>query len=509
MATKVISDNKRIAKNTMLLYVRSLLLVIISLYTSRVVLQSLGVQDFGIYNVVGGLVAMFSMLNSSMSSASQRFITFALGGGDMVHLKKVLSTSITLHIILGIIIVLLLEILGVWFLYNKLNIPSDRLDIAFWVMQFSIATLFANIVSVPFNASIIAHERMSAFAYITILEGILKLILAVSLLYATTDRLLLYAAFMFGIALILVLIYSAYSLRNFEETRGVKIKIEKELFNEMFSFAGWNLFGNGSLVLRNQGIDILLNLFFGVTINAAKGVCNQVQGVIYQFVANFQTAVNPQLTKSVAIRNYDRTRELLFQGSRFSFFLLCFFAVPLILVAPQLLSLWLVEVPYFTVEFIRWTMIYLLWDTLSRLLINSVLASGQIKTYQMSVGITKLLALPLAYIWLKLGGSPLVGIWVNIILDLVCLAIRLRYNNNYYDLNIRNFLVSVVLRCWGVFILSLFSSYLLCSIMIDNFIVKVLIALGCTIIAIGVMGVNNSERSLALTKIRHIIRKTS
>lgn len=501
------ANNKRIAKNTLLLYGRSLFLIAISLYTSRVVLSTLGVQDFGIYNVVGGVVAMFTMLSSTMASASQRFITFALGTNDLVELKKVFSTSITLHVCLGAIIIVLLEIIGVWFLYNKLNIPTERIGVAFWVLQFSIATLFVNVISVPFNAAIIAHERMSAFSYISVLDGVLKLGVAVSLLLVNVDRLILYAALMFGITLLMRFIYSIYSHRHFEETRNIRLHIEKGLFKRMFSFAGWNLFGTGSAVLRNQGIDILLNMFFGVTVNAAKGVSNQVQHAVYQFVTNFQTAVNPQLTKSVAQNDYERTHTLIVQGSRFSFYLLTIFAIPIIVTAPQILSMWLVKVPRFSIDFVRWTFIYLLWDTLSRFLINTVLAHGRIKMYQIVVGGIKLFALPLAYIWLKLGGSPLVGIWINIILELACLCLRLYYNSKFNGLEWFVYIRKVVLRCWGVFCLALLCVYLVKQSLTDNFIFVILIAMGFSSVIIYSLGINRSERRFLLNRVHATITK--
>ena len=234
------NQNKRIAKNTLLLYFRSIFLILINLYTSRVILQSLGISDYGIYNVVGGMVAMFTMISSSMATASQRFITYALGENDQEKLRKVFSTSITLHVLIGAVLVILLEVFGVWFLYHQLNIPVERVESAFWVLQLSIATLFVNVISVPFNAAIIAHERMSAFAYISILDGTLKLLIAYSLLWTSSDRLILYAVLMFMVALTNRVIYSVYSHRRFEETRKVRLKIEHGIFREMAAFAGWN-----------------------------------------------------------------------------------------------------------------------------------------------------------------------------------------------------------------------------------------------------------------------------
>ena len=489
------ANNKRIAKNTLFLYFRSIFLILITLYTSRVILQSLGISDFGIYNVVGGVVAMFSMLSGSLQTATQRFLTFALGKSEFSNLKKVFMTSITIHITLGAILVMLLEVVGVWFLYNKMNIPAERVDVAFWVLQFSIATFFVNVISVPYNAAIIAHEKMKTFAYISILDGICKLAIAYVIAYTPFDRLIFYAMLMFGLSLLNRVIYTIYSHRHFEETQKIKFGIEKDLFREMFSFAGWNLFGSGSRLLRNQGVDILLNMFFGVTINAAKGLSNQVHHAVYQFITNFQTAVNPQLTMSVAQTDFKRTHTLIIQGGRFSFYLMCLMSVPLIIVTPQVLSIWLVEVPAFTVDFVRWTLVYLLWDTLSRFLINAV------------VGGTKLLILPLVYVWLKMGGSPMVGIWANILLEMVCLGQRLYFNHCYNGLSWLSYFWKVIVRCWIVFCVALAGAYYIQSILPEYFIIQLMEAIVITFTVIALVGMGKDERILVVSKVLSLIHK--
>lgn len=500
MPENSLSNNRRIAKNTLLLYFRSILLLLINLYSSRVILQALGVSDYGIYNVVGGVVTMFTMLSGSMSSASQRFITYALGEGDLDKLRIVFATSVTLHVIIGAIVVLFVELFGVWFLYEKLNIPSNRLSIAFWVLQFSIATLFINIISVPYNSAIIAHEKMSAFAYISILEAILKLVIAYCLLWSSFDKLFLYAILMFFAALLIRIIYIIYSNKKFNESQKVKLMIEPNLFKDMFSFAGWNLLGNGSLLLRNQGVDILLNLFFGVAINAAKGICNQVQSAVYQFVTNFQTAVTPQLTMAVAQHDYERAHLLINQGGRFSFYMLSLFVVPLVVATPEVLSLWLVEVPDYTIVFIRWTAIYLLLDCLSSFLVVAVLAYGKIKTYQIVVGGTKILTLPLVYVWLLLGGSPVTGILTNIIIEVICLGQRLYFNSKYNGLLWETYLFKTVLPCWGIFAISLIPSFLIRLFVSTNIVVLVITSLLFVSSTICLFGLNRSERRMIINK---------
>lgn len=500
-------DNKRIAKNTALLYVRSLILLVITLYTSRVILKALGVEDYGIYNLVGGVVTMFAMISGTLSSASQRFITFALGKGDPDNSKKVFSNSITLHIVLGLIIVVILEIGGVWFLNHKLNIPEGRMAVANIVLQCSIATFFVNIISVPFNSLIIAHERMSAFAYISILEGVLKLLIAILLLYVWIDKLVLYAVLQLALAVLLRAIYSIYSNRHFEEARGLKLHIDKGLFKEMFSFAGWNLFGQTSMVLRNQGVDIVLNIFFGVTVNAAKGVSNQVQHAVMQFVGNFQTALKPQLTKSVAQNDIQRTHELIIQGSRFSFYLMLLFTVPLIISSKEILGIWLVKVPDWATVFVQLTMFYLLLDTQSRFLLHAIMATGKIRNYQIVVGGTKLMAIPMAYLWLRVGGTPTVGIWVNIILEILCLGERLYFNQKMLNLPVAVFLNSAFTKCFLVLIVSMIMPYLSYKYVTNSLWIVLPISIVSTLLSVYYLGLNKSERMMLMDKAEKILHK--
>lgn len=470
--------------------------MLVALYTSRVVLQVLGVEDYGIYNVVGGVVTMFSMLSSTLSAATQRFITYALGGNDFNHLKKVFSTAITLHILIGVIVVVLLEVLGVWFLNHKLNIPAERLSVANWVFQFSILTFLVNVVSVPYNALIIAHEKMSAFAYISIIDGFLKLGIALLLQWVTFDKLLLYAILHSIVAIIIRLIYSTYCTRNFVEATCLSLQIDKSLFKEMFGFSAWNFIGVGSLVLRNQGIDILLNIFFGVSVNAAKGISNQVQGAVQQFVGNFTSAVNPQLTKSVAQKDYARTSSLIIHGSRLAFFLMMIFAVPIIVYSKEILHLWLIDVPQYSESMVKLIMICLLSDTISLFIKNTLLAFGDIRNYQIIAGGIKLLALPLAYLILKCGGSPLTGIWVNIILEFVCIGFRLfLIKQKKMELNIYSFIFKVLLSCWTVFFIAYISASVFYYHVSDNLYIGVALCVIITIICI-YAALSKSERNL-------------
>ncbi len=368
-----------------MLYFRSILLLVITLYISRVVLKALGEEDFGVYSLIGGVVAMFNMIGATLTTASQRFITFSLGKGDFNDLKKVFTNSMTLHLILGIIVVILLEVCGYWLIYNQLNIPEHRIGAAYIVLQCSILTFFVKIISIPFDALIIAHEKMSAFAYISLLEGIFRLLAAYILIYYGYDKLILHAFLQLGVSVIQRFIYSAYSHHKFPESKNIKLTIDTEVFRQMFSFTSWNFFGQASSIIRTHGIDIILNLFFGVTINAAKGVCNQVQHGVTQLTSNFQTAIRPQLTKAIAIGDDARTYDLIIQGTRFSFYLMTIMSIIIMVYCQEILSLWLEDVPYFAVEFAQLTLIFLLLDAQSRFLMHSMLSKGDIKEYKMII----------------------------------------------------------------------------------------------------------------------------
>ena len=501
------SSNKRIARNTIYLYIRSIVLLCINLYTSRVTLQVLGVEDYGIYQVVGGVVAMFSMLSSTLASASQRFITCALGENDKENIRRVFSTCVTLHVLLGIILVIILEGVGVPFLNYKLNIPPERIHIAGFVLQFSIVTFFVNVISVPFNAAIIAHEKMNAFAFIGILEGLLKLGSVFLLMVIGWDKLLIYAMFQFLIAVLLRIIYSLYSSTHFDEARKIRLSLDKTQFKSMFAFAGWNLIGSSALVLRNQGIDILLNIIYGVTISAAKGISNQVQTAVYQLVGNFTTAVRPQLVQSIAARDYERANSLIYVGSKMAFMLMMFMAVPFIISCESILSIWLVEVPKYTVLMIKITFIYLLATTQSRFLIDSVLAYGEIKWFQIILGGIKLSAIPLTWVMIRLTDSPYSGVIIITLLQFVCLWGELFFANKYVSLRWRTFLNTVLLRCWSCFILALLPLYVLFKTIDCNVFIEVPTALIYTGLIIYLLGLTTEERCKVNTIVRNILTK--
>ena len=393
-------NNKRIAKNTLLLYVRMLFLLAINLYTSRVVLHTLGVIDFGIYNVVGGVIAMLGFLNNSLSAASSRFITYDIGKDEIENTKNTFGNILTIHLVLAFLVFIVGETLGLWFLLTQLQIPAGRQLAAFWVYQFSVLTSLVNILSIPYNATIIAHERMSAFAYISIIEAALKLFIVFLLTISLCDKLIFYSLLLFLVQVIIRLVYTSYSKKHFVEVQ-TKMLYDKQKFKEIFAFAGWTMNGNLAVIGYTQGLNILLNIFFGPAVNAARGLAVQVQTACRQFCGNFQMALNPQLTKSYASGALGDMHKLLVRSSKFSFFILLFIVLPIMFEADFVLKIWLKDVPEHTANFLRLVLVSSLLYTLANPIIVSVHATGKLKKFQIIEGMMLLTIVPIAYLLLK------------------------------------------------------------------------------------------------------------
>lgn len=408
--TDTTENNKRIAKNTMFLYGRMLLTMVVSLYTSRVILKVLGIEDFGIYNVVGGIISMFAFINGGMIAATQRYITFEIGTGNKNQLKKVFSTSLQIHAVISLIIILLGETIGLWFLLEKLVIPETRMTAAMWVYQLSIVACIVNIMSIPYNADIIAHEKMSAFAYISIIEVVLKLLIVYMLVFSPFDKLIVYAVLLLIVQLSIRLIYTAYCKKHFEEAT-YSICFDKSLIKEIASFAGWSFWGSLAGILYTQGLNMILNIFFGPLVNAARAIAVQVQSAVQQFVTNFQMAINPQITKNYAVGNLDQMHSLMFRSARFSFLLLLFITLPVLLETNFLLTVWLKTVPENTVIFTQIMICIALIYTTANPCVIANQATGKVKIYQAVVGGILLTILPISYLILKLG-APAYSVFI-------------------------------------------------------------------------------------------------
>ena len=447
-------NNKRIAQNTILLYIRTLVTTIVGLYTSRVVLNTLGVSDFGIYNVVGGIITMANFLNLGMVASSQRFLSFELGRGNKNRLSKVFCTSVNIHASICVIALLLGETVGLWFVNAKLNIPFDRMQAANWVYQASIISFVINVMSVPYNSAIVAHEKMSAFAYISILDVTLKLLIVYVLQILPFDKLVMYGVLMVCVVLFIRLCYTMYCNHHFEECR-YKFVFDKQLFSEMFSFAGWSVIGNFGFSSKDQLSNIILNLFFGPTVNAARGIGMQVSAQIKTFANSFTMALNPQITKLYAAGNIEASRKLVYTGSRYTFYLMMLFSLPIIFNIDYLLKFWLGVVPEYTSQFVVYSMFLALIYALSECVTKAIQATGHIKWFQIGISIILLSELPAAWALMELGFPPYAVMWPGIFTYMIALLFRFwlihRYVEGYFY---REYFVSVVLRSLIVFLLS-------------------------------------------------------
>lgn len=503
------NNNKTIAKNTILLYLRMIVLMIVSLFTSRVVLNSLGFIDYGIYNVVGGVVAMLQFLNVGMSGASQRFITFDLGKGNLVNLKNTFCTSVITHYSIALIVVLAMESIGVWFLNYRLNIPSDRLFAANWVFHCSICTFALSVIAVPYNACIIAHERMGAFAYISILETVSKLGIAFAILYSSFDKLIVYSTLIALVQFSIRLIYVVYCKRNFEECT-FKYHLDKKLFKQMFAFAGWGCLGNMGFSTKDQLSNILLNLFFGTTVNAARGIATQISGVISSFASNFTMAMNPQVTKLYAAGELEKSRKLVYAGSKYAFFLLSIIVVPFLTNEHYIMVLWLGNIPEYTDIFVFIILVNALIYSMAHTTANAIQATGHVKWLQIGLALILLMEIPMAYVILKFGGNPYQAMIPSVFTTLLSVVFRMWLLMRLVDgysmrVNILN-----IVRCIFIFVLGVSLSIYIRTLLPQNifmFLLTTFISFLLIISLIYLLGLNLEERNFVKLKYKSVISK--
>lgn len=486
-----------------------LLIMAVSLYTSRVVLNTLGIEDFGIYNVVGGFVTMFGFLNSAMASATQRFLSFEIGRKDAVQLRNVFSMSVNIHILIAFVIFALAETIGLWFVNTQLTIPPERILSAKWVYQFSVLALMVNIVSVPYNAIIIAHERMNVFAWVSIADVSLKLLIVFMLQWFGFDKLKLYAVLMFTVSLIIRLIYGVYCNHKFKESK-FRYYWNKPLFKTLMSYAGWNLWGNAASVIMGQGINILLNIFFGPVVNAARGIAYQVGGAMNQFATNFQMAMNPQIIKSYAGDDLKYMHQLIFQGAKYSFFLLFALSLPVLLETQFILKLWLKIVPEHTIIFTRLLIIKTLVDSISGPLMTAAQASGKIKLYQSIVGGLLILNLPISYLFLKLGFTPEITLFVSICITIIALLTRLKIVNKLVNLNVFDYFKAVVFKIVPVVIIAIIVPALTHAVLQESFYRLLgigIVSLVSVATTIYFVGLGRAEQIFMSTKAKQYLSK--
>lgn len=411
MGTDTQSNNKRIAKNTVFLYFRMMLTMIVSLFTSRVILQTLGVEDYGIYQTVGGVVAMLSYINGALNVGSSRFLTFELGRGDSEKLKRTFSSVLIVHIIFALIVLVIGETLGLWFVYNKLVIPDDRMNAAVIAYHLSIISAMIAITQVPYGATIVSHERMGIYAYVSIVESFLKLIIVYVLYITSFDKLIVYAFLYFAVTVGVMIYYRAYCIRNFSEAHHTR-SFDKNIIMSILSYSGWNLFATTSVALCAQGITIITNMFFNPGVVAARAIANQVNGIANQFVQNFRTAVNPQVVKKYASGDFEGSKKLLLTSTKYSFFMMLALALPITVVAEDLLQLWLGQVPEYAVVYLQlaiWTSLLAVFD---QSFYTALYAKGQIKENSIFSSSCFFIGFVVLFILFKLGWSPVTAGWI-------------------------------------------------------------------------------------------------
>lgn len=483
--------------------------MIIMLYTSRVILKYLGVENFGIYNVIAGMVSMFSIISGSLSTSVSRHLTFELGKGDVEMLKKTFIMSINVQVLISVICVLFAEVIGVWFLNTMMNIPANRMEAANWVLQFSIFTFVINLLSVPYNASLISHEHMKTFAYIGIFEVVMKLAVVYMLVCSPVDKLVFYSFLLFLLAVVIQCIYILYCKKHFKECH-YHYSFDKVIMGKLFCFAGWGFIGASSGILRSHGVNILLNIFFGPTVNAARGIANQVNNALNGFVGNFMTALTPQITKAYAQKDYTYLLNCVYKGAKFSFFLIYILSLPVLLRTEWILQMWLRTVPDTTVTFVRLMLIFSMSDTLCRTMINANNATGDIKYYQIVVGSLNLLVLPLAYIALKLGAPPEITVVISIVVCLLGIIPRIYFNKKHFPISYIAFFTKVICPIMIVVATSAIIPFAVSSYLNYGTIQFLIIVMTCflsTGISILLLGCNREERQYVAQIIQKKIKR--
>lgn len=504
MADNLDSRSRRIAKNTMMLYVRMFFMMLVGLYTSRVVLDALGENDYGIYSVIGGVVAMFTMLSGSLNAAVSRFITFELGKGERGNLSTVYSTAVITQLLISVIVAVVAEPVGLWFIEEKMTIDPSRVPAAQWVLHFSVLSFIVNLMSVPQMALITAHEKMSAYAYIGMLDALLRFGVALLISHSLSDRLILYSAFMALTVLIVRSVYGIYSRRSFPECR-FRLVLDRILLKDIFAFSGWNFIGASSGVLRDQGGNILINVFFSPAMNAARGIAVQLNGTVQGFVNNFMAAVNPQITKSYASGDHDYMFSLVRKSSRMSFYLLFIIAFPVIFNSGYLLELWLKDVPQSADLFVKLFLVFSLSESMSLSLITLQLATGKVRDYQIVVGGLQLLNLPVSYVCLKLGCIPESTVIVAIVISQICFFARLVMLRRITGLDLKGFVRKVYLNIIKVVSAAAVLPVLLCGYLPETFlgfILSVILCLACVALSLFFVGCSRDERNELMSMFR-------
>lgn len=502
-------SNNRIAKNTVLLYARTLFVMIISLFTSRLILQVLGVEDYGVYQVVGGMVAMFAVISQSLSSAISRFITYEIGSENKERLIAVFSTSKVVQLIIAGIVLILGEIIGLWFMHTHMKIPVGRMEAANWVLQFTMISFCINLLNIPYNACIIAHEHMKAFAYISIFESLGKLGICFLLKASPIDKLVYYAFLLMALTFGIRAIFALYCRNHFEEYHS-PYHFHKLIFKEMFGFAGWSFYTNTNYLLNTQGVNMLINVFFGVTFNAARGLANQVEGAVVQFVNSFTTAINPQITKCYAAGDKVEMYTLVCRGAKFSFFLMYLMALPLIFEADTVMHIWLTVVPEKTVLFVQLSLILGMFDCIGSTSVTACMATGKIKKYSLVIGTLGILEFPLVWIAFAAGGAIELAYYLYIVVKAVVILVRMLLMRGMVGMSARMYLTRGLLPIVIVAIIAAIPSAIVTMSMQQGYL-RLIVSIVVGVLSVGLtalyLGMTKGERTTIKSKAMTVIKE--
>lgn len=505
------ANNKRIAKNTLLLYVRMLLLILVQLYTVPIILKTLGIEDYGIYNVVGGIVTMFSFIGGSLASGSQRFFAFEIGRKDQSRLKNIFDTTVSIYIILAIIAFIVLEAGGYYFLNTHMKIPANRMYAANWVFQLTILAFIINLISIPYNATVIAHEKMSIFAYVSILECLLKLAVAILLQFILFDHLIVYALLICFIAILIRIIYQVYCHKNFEECRKYRFSWDSSKGKELLIYSGWNMIGSVALISRQQGLNIVINLFFGPILNAAHSIGQQINGVLNQFINNVYMATRPQITKLYANNEINEMWNLVFHSSKLAFYLLTILSIPLLLELDEILNIWLHNVPPYTSTIGRLMIISILIETLANQIIGAYQAANKIKHYQIYSSTIILLNIPLSYLFLHFFPTrPVAPYIISILLSILYVCSIVWNARKELKMDVWRYIKQVLLNVIIVYFLALLIVRLCIMTLSPSFLrvlITCIISLSSSSLIIWIIGLDKTEKKFITRIIKQKIYK--
>lgn len=501
-------SNKRILKNTFFLYVRMIVMMALSFFTTRVVLDKLGVNDYGLYNLVGGFVSMFAVLNNVLQSATRRFMSISIGHGDKTHLKNTFSTAFVLHLLIGFVVVLALESIGLWLLNTQLNIQDGREYAANWVYQFSVFSVFLAITQTPYTAAVTSHERFNIYAYMSIFDVVAKLCILFFLVYLPFDKLIVYAFLMCLVNFLSILIYRIYCKRKFKEC-SFSMHVDKTLFMDMLKFSGWDSLGNISAVINNHGLSIMLNMFFGTAVNASRGLASTVSSTISSFVSGFISAAEPQLAKFYAKDEMDKFENLIFNVSQYTLFMLAIIAVPVMFELDYVLKLWLNVVPDYTASFVKITVIATFIQYSNLMVLKGIVAIGKVKQITTMTIPMYFIHLPLVWIVLEMGWSPVAVYWVGMIPNILGFGMNLYILNRYTSFHSEKYIMKIFLKNICIVLMSCIIPFFIHNSIdegICRFIIVSIVSVCCTLCFMWMFALNKDVRSMVIIKVKTLLR---